>query len=166
MGENEAKRTEEDIVCQEVEITLGEHKHIIDVKSIRKNRQFRRELGRMISEVLTEAKLDEMLNAPENTSIEDLGKGFIKNIAPALIPVAMESLIELPFIYCPDLKEYEDEATDDELVDAAITLLEISYPFIESVIRGILRLWSRAEEGGGKAKGNVVRVSRANILAD
>jgi len=139
------KRTEDQIVLQEFEVVLGGKKRTGRVKSIRDNREFRRRLGELIGDLLAPLFDPSQWPAGEDgEKPETPGINFaIRKLMPALFADAPEGLMDLLWLYAPELREWEDVATEDELLDAALEVLELSIPLAIKIVQRLQEFGKR-----------------------
>jgi len=86
----------------------------------------------------------------------DRDKNRNKTMLQALIPYIMgdglEQCVDLLFLYSPDLKAKESElretAPSYELIAAAMEALNLAFPFVVAVTRGILKLAEKGKASG------------------
>ena len=112
-------RDEEAIVCKQIELTLGGEVHTVNVRSIRENRVLRRRVG-------------EMLAATQG-----------EDVIGSLLGVGADTLMDLPFLYAPELEQYSDLATDEELLEAGKQVMGLILPFVKATLGGMTELAQR-----------------------
>ena len=120
-------RDEEQVLCKQLDLVLNGETVTIDVRSIRANRVLRRRVGVMLS--ATQAGDD---------------------VVAAVLIDGADALMDLPALYAPEIKEQCETASDEELVTAGVTILEVVYPFVQATIVGLTGFTSRLEAGQKK----------------
>jgi len=120
-------RDEEQVLCKQLDLVLNGETVTIDVRSIRANRVLRRRVGVMLS--ATQAGDD---------------------VVAAVLIDGADALMDLPALYAPEIKEQCETASDEELVAAGVTILEVVYPFVQATIVGLAGFASRLEAGQKK----------------
>lgn len=94
----------------------------------------------------------EALQGAEQAARAEKNKAVLRRIVPYVLTDGLEKAVELLFAYSPELKEAEAEiratAPSHELVEAAMTALEMALPFVAGVVRGAMRVAKRAKEAG------------------
>jgi len=137
--------SEEETCAQILRVRLGGEMRTARVRSIAENIEIRLALADMVAdavgvfgEELTAAF--ENMRAGEKTALEDVGGAdvltMIQRAAPFLFGKGYDALIGLPFLYAPELQEFRDGASDDELLDAALEVAGIIFPLF-------LKIWQR-----------------------
>lgn len=128
-------RTEEEILGKlPIEIKLGEKTYKIVPLPIRKGMEWRKRLH------------TEIAGALESFSQPAAAPGFATGLAAALLQFP-EKLIELIFLYAPDLPQEEvlDTATDEQIAFAFAKVIQVAYPFLAQL--GTLTTAMRATSG-------------------
>ena len=110
------ERSESDIVCRTLTLTLAGEPVDIEVKSIRQNVQFRRKLGEVFA------------------CLEQRGEHREADFCRALFENA-DAVMEIPAIYAPEIRERCQRATDEELLLAGRQIVEVALPFVRALYR-------------------------------
>ncbi len=143
------ERNEMDKICQTFEVTLGGKQYTLPIKPILPMREFRKriaELARMlvgelaknpetIAGIAAAAQEKKETAAPgENgKEFENLFQAF-GPLLPVVISDGLDALIEMLWAYAPELREHETEANEEEIVGAAMEVLEIALPLVGRLV--------------------------------
>jgi len=126
-------RSDEDKILQQIVVRIGGQDTAIPVRSIRDNAQFRRHLGQMLGGL---AGGWNFRNGQETSVV-------LRDMLPLILTDGIEGLMQLPAVYAPDTDW--SAASDVELVDAGVAILEAAFPLLEAVLRGMMLLAKRAQ---------------------
>jgi len=122
-------RLEQDVILQEATVVLGGKARSFRVKTMTENRAFRRRLGEILGDIIgpmfDPALRDTggVLNQPD----------VVRKVLPALMADGPEALMDLLWIYAPELKAFASESTDEEIIDAALEVLSLSFPLAQRI---------------------------------
>ncbi len=165
------ERTESDILLQQATVALGGEPRAIEIKSLRNMREFRVAVGAMLASLipLCEPVIQafvkssvrqarrvkdgdpELANADADMSAfldVDL-TAVLASLAPILIGEMPDTVVNLFWLYAPELKEeFGSVATYEEEIDAGLEVLAIVYPFVITCGKGIVKLVMRGRKAG------------------
>jgi len=115
MGEL-VERSESDIVCRTLTLTLAGQPVEVEVKSIRANAAFRRKLGEVFA------------------CLEQRGENAQADFCRALFERA-DVVMTIPEVYAPEIREQCRQASDEELLEAGTRIVEVAFPFVRALYR-------------------------------
>ncbi|HUT58985.1 MAG TPA: hypothetical protein VNA25_14145 [Phycisphaerae bacterium] len=123
-------------------VTLAGQARNFDIKSIKDTRKFRQRVGELMGS-LVEPLYNAYMKAEGDTDKIDT-----QNLFALLIPLVLgdgvDALLDMLWLYAPELKEFEEGATEDEILDAALEVLEIAFPLVLKIGKRTVGLLSRA----------------------
>ncbi|KKL24639.1 hypothetical protein LCGC14_2413320 [marine sediment metagenome] len=141
-----SKRTMQEKMLQVFTVTLAGKPRTVKVKSILAATEFRRHIQSIVAEAtrLYSGELQGLLNAvdveAEDVTVgEQLASGasqivsggaeVVSRLLPFLIGEGLDALVACLWSYEPDLEQYRDDSTDEEIVTAALEVLRETFPF-------------------------------------
>lgn len=113
-------RDEEAIICRQIELTLAGVTHTVNVRSIRENRVLRR-------------RLIEMFDQPPGADNIDAALDF------------QETLMDLPEMYAPEIKDACASATDEEMIEAGRMVYDLVFPFVRQLAKTMTQLAEKVQ---------------------
>ncbi|MFA5187192.1 MAG: hypothetical protein WC551_12005 [Patescibacteria group bacterium] len=131
-------RSEEDILLGQAAVKLAGKDYTIKVKSIRETHTFRKRLGVLLAGVF-----------PGGDLTAKAAMSFA-SLLPTLLSDGVDMLVDLPALYAPELTEAAQSATEDELLEAGIVVLELTFPLVQRLIQTITRLGEMSQAMAGK----------------
>ena len=129
-------------LLQSREVTLAGQQRSFSIKSIKDTHEFRRRVGELMGSLVTPL-FDTWSASDGKLENADL-RVIFQQALPILLADGVDSLIDMLWVYAPELKEFEADATDDEILDAALEVLEIAFPLVLKIGKRIVALLSRA----------------------
>jgi len=132
-------RSEKQKVLQYFEVTLAGEKRRLRVKSILAMDEFRERVCDLLAELIDNYDSDiraMVQRARDSESDEPLAElasaldpvEFLKKTAPFILGRGLHSLVELLWAYAPELRDESNEFSDDEIIEAALEVLSITFP--------------------------------------
>lgn len=157
-------RTEQERVYQYFTVTFAGERHRIRVKPILMMDEFRAKLADLLAE-LAEAFREDIgaaLAPNDDGSTPDMDEfisrvdqtGLIVRAIPFLVGKGLNALIEVLWAYLPEFREGANEYSDDEIVDAALGVLAVTFPLLRKLATSMIRFIgerARAAEAGTRA---------------
>lgn len=134
------ERSETAIMLHEAQVVLCGEPRVFRVRTIRETAAFRRAIGEILGGVV----LDIMENAGDR-------RNMIQSILPVVMAEGIDKLIDLPFLYAPELAEWREGASDAELIDAGMGVLELAFPLVLGAVKAVLQIAARAQSAGIRA---------------
>lgn len=128
-----AGRSEQDIALQQITFHLAGENHTVSVKPIRQMAAFRSELGKLLGKHAANIFAEVPKDKKETNWVSAA-------LLSELMGNGLDTLMELPHIYAPELKDVCARATEQELISAGMEVLELIFPLVEIVLPGILRI--------------------------
>ena len=158
------KRTEDQVLMSEpltmkvfcqpppepLRVSLGGESYEIPIRRIREAHDWRRKVGvlcgRFAKVIFSSSKY------PDGDFEVDLGEAF-SAVLPVVLGEGFEDLIECFFLYAPDLPraEIEAKATDEEMIDAALEVFKIGFPFVLRMSKAALAMVAAGQPGNPAA---------------
>ncbi len=129
------------VVLQQFEVTLAGKVHVVAEKSIKETTEFRRKVGEILAD-FADPFLADMEEGKADGTVTT-GQ-LIKRMLPTILADGVDGIIVLLWIYAPDLTEFEANATDDEILDAALVVLEVALPLVVKVGKSLIKILKRA----------------------
>ena len=129
-------------ILMDREVTLAGQKRSFKVRSIGETHEFRRRVGELMGS-LVKPLFDAYMKAEGDTDKIDV-QGLFGTLFPLLLGDGVDALVDMLWLYAPELKEYEADATDDEVLDAALEVLEIAFPLVLQIGKRTVALLTRA----------------------
>ena len=130
------QRTETDKCLQRFSIRLGGVEREVGVRPIREMVELRRRIGAMVAgvaDVYTSGAAE---------------KDWLRLAMPAILAEGVDTVMDLPLLYAPELADVCAEADEMELLDAGFEVLEIVFPFVQRALIGALELVTKATATG------------------
>ena len=134
--------TDTQTILQIREVTLAGQKRGLRIKSIGETHAFRRRVGELMG-TLAKPLLDAYMATGGDTEKME-AETIIRQLFPLLLGDGVDALLDMLWLYAPELKEFEQGATDDEVLDAALEVLEIAFPLVLKVGKRTVALLTRA----------------------
>lgn len=79
-------------------------------------------------------------------------KEMFKKLVPYIMGAGLDKIVDLLFLYSPELRKDETAirkgAPSHEVVGAAMTAINIAFPFVLSIVRGTLAVVDKAKQSG------------------
>ena len=144
-------------VLQIREVTLAGQARSFKIKSIGETHEFRRRVGQLVG-TFVKPLYDAYMEAEAKTRVQGKADAKAKpedwvdkldvqalsaQLLPLLLGEGVDALVDMLWTYAPELKEFEADATDDEILDAALEVLEIAFPLVLKIGKRTVALWSR-----------------------
>ena len=136
--ETKDKRDATDIVLEKPEIVkLAGKEYELKPQKVSANLEWRKKCGEICKEVVGGLDGIDLKSGGNEISI-------IKDFVPFLIGEGFDIAVDMMFAYSPELKTDEAkiraEATDEEIIDAAITCFRLGFPFLKAMVGGALKI--------------------------
>lgn len=128
------ERTEEDIIMQRAFVVLGGERREFRVRSIREASAFRRAIGGVIGKALAQNPDVDIEN------ISAIGATMIQRVIPILFSDGIDVLMEIPFLYAPELNQYQNESTEQEQIDAGMEVLTLAFPLVKAASAAAMQM--------------------------
>lgn len=129
------KRTEVEKCLQKFSIRLGGVDREVGVRSVRGMVELRQKIAGVLGEVASCYE--------EGVKEEDM----VKKILPMLFTHGIDVIMDLPVLYAPELKDVcENEATDEELINAGYEVLDVIFPFVQTAAIGMMEVVARFKD--------------------
>ena len=137
------KRSTTDVLLNApVVIELCGKKYEIREKNIADSLEWRTKCGELMQSLVGIFK--ENLEGQETVSNTEL----IQKAMPILLGVGLDKIIDMLFSYTKELAADREkilaEASASEVVDAAMEVFNLSFPFVRAVVSGMLKMMTRA----------------------
>ena len=117
-------------------VTLGEKKYEIKAKTMRDNKAWRDQFGKPFELIVS------ALTGMGDINLSDgKGLGGLVSSLKVLLLGSMDLIVEMLYAYVPaiaaDAEYLQDNAYDDQIVDAFVAVLQLAYPLggLTKVIR-------------------------------
>ncbi|KKK72089.1 hypothetical protein LCGC14_2907400, partial [marine sediment metagenome] len=112
------------------------------VKSIAPTHEFRRRLGEILG-TLAAPLVDTWLES--GGDLEGIDKeALLRKMLPLLLCEGVDAFVDMLWLYAPELQEFEAGATPEEVLAAAMEVLDAAFPLVLLVGKQTVALLSRA----------------------
>lgn len=127
-----------DIVGKIVAVELGGKSYEVAALTYRRSKEWREELSGVFDGLVR------VLEGVEGVELSDLaGVGELVDVLRGTVLGAMDTVLELLRAYSPaieaDIERIEEEAFDEEILDAFVEVLKLAYPFgrLGTIVSGL-----------------------------
>ncbi len=141
---DEVTTNEEDemVVAMRATVILGGEPRVFKVKTIAETIDFRVKAGELFGAVYGPLVSGRGDQSPESIA------AVTEKMMPNLMGKGFDRFLGLTVAYAPELKEYIDGATEDEMIDAATEVLRIALPLLEKVLNRIAKIRAMLTKAG------------------
>ena len=132
-----AERTADEMCMQQGSFVIGGKPRSYRLPSIRETAAARRKIGEMLGGVAN--------------AFEGSADGWMRAALPLIMADGLDTLIELPGLYAPELADaFENEASIEERAEAGSEVLEALFPLIVCALKSALGMVEKAKGAGLK----------------
>lgn len=124
-------------------LTLAGEERTVAKKPIKDSYEFRRVAGHLFAPIAGKL-IAAQGKAKDESSAEAAFGEMLPDLIPFLLSDGLDKLISLPALYDPALKEAQDAASDDELIDAGVEVLALAFPLLQRMLGAVPRLIAAA----------------------
>ena len=130
-----ADHVETDALLQQARVTLGGEEHVIRVKSIKETAKFRRLLGELIGNSLAPI----LSRSEGNVTSADV----MRHLVPVLFGDGLDAAPDIVSLYAPETTEALADATDEEIIEAALEVVRLALPLMLRVIESVGKMLAK-----------------------
>ena len=148
------ERTSEDVLLgTPVKVSLGGRDYEIKPLRVGDNIAWRKKCGDLVSFLIDDSLLELLKDAKSADTDEDdakIGLAFFRMFVPKIFGEGYDMAIDLMFAYSDvlsiDKERILKEATDEELINAALVCFEFGFPFVVSLVSAALRMQAKFQK--------------------